>query len=130
MKGSGGFFLVEVLVALTVLSGGIVLVFRVFSSCLKAARVSETRFQAALLVEGRLWEIEQWAKPGDDDPAEPVFEPFNPVLERPLRWDLTKEEPKDPQDENTPWRMWELKLDWSEGRGRETFALRACLPEK
>ncbi len=120
MKDSRGFFLLEVLLAMAVLLAGIVLLFRVFSSCLRAASVSEARFQAALLVQGKMWEMEQWGQVGTD-------EPFSPVLDRPVRWKLNMEEPV---DDKTPWRKWELQLDWSHGSILQSFALETYLPKK
>ena len=115
-----GFLLLEVLLALAVLSGGIVLVFRAFSSSLRAARTSEARFQAALLVEGRLWDLEQLGH------VETV-ESYDPILNRSVRWDLAALEP---QDADVSWRTWELTLVWKEGSREETFSLQSYQTKK
>lgn len=119
MKDERGFLLIEAMLALVVLSVGIVMVFRAFSSCLSAAQFSRTRYAAALIAEGNLWELEQWGQ------TQPTGLPET-ILERPLRWDLRE---RTPQDSRTPWRIWELELEWTEGTRRETFALEAYIPQ-
>ena len=119
MKDEGGFLLLEVLLALVVLSAGIVLIFRSFSSCLQAASVSKTRFQAVLLAEGGLWELELLGEPPSRDLPDQVSE-------RPVRWDWRKLRP---EDANASWREWKLELEWPEGTRRESLALEAYVRE-
>ena len=87
---------------------------------MRATRISEARYQAALLVEAKMWEMEQWGKVA-------LEEPYSDILERPVRWDLKKIEPA---DKKTPWLRWDLTLDWRQGGRQESFMLKTYLPKK
>ncbi len=54
-----GFLLYEVLLALAILSIGLVIVLRSFSTSLRAVRTSQNYFKATLLLEEKLWEVEK-----------------------------------------------------------------------
>ena len=58
LKKNDGFILFETILALALLSGFIVFLFNSFSSSLRISKLSQERFQAALLLEGNMWELE------------------------------------------------------------------------
>ncbi len=54
-----GFLLYEVLLALAILSIGLVAVLHCFSTSLRAVGTSQNHFKATLLLEEKLWEVER-----------------------------------------------------------------------
>ncbi len=61
-----GLTLVEVLVTMAVITGGIVLVYHSFSACLNASAFSQRLSRACFLAEDKLWEIGQYQKQKND----------------------------------------------------------------
>jgi len=59
VKNKRGFLLYDVLLALAILSIGLVTVLRSFSTSLQAVRTSRDYFKATLLLEDKLWEMER-----------------------------------------------------------------------
>ncbi len=107
MKDKGGFLLLEVLLAMAILSAGIVVVMAVFSSCVRAAGISERRFIAGLEAERKTFEFEAWGLP----------------KKGPREW--REHRPLDPKQ---TWRMWELNVVSREVRG-EVFTMYAVVPK-
>lgn len=108
--------LLELLLAVAVLSAGIVAIFGAFASSLRAARLGGVRFEAALLTEGKVWELELLGKPGEEPPP-----PFQPSA----GWVLGSEEAEEPEE---GWRLWRVQLEWDGARRRESFVLESYLP--
>lgn len=59
MKKHNAISLIEVLVTVAILSGGIVFIFRAFMTALSAAKISQNIALGCLLTEDRVWQIEQ-----------------------------------------------------------------------
>lgn len=65
-----GFLLLEVMVAISLLSVGLVLVLRTFSTSLQTLRTSQNYTQAVLRLEEKVWELEEKAREFEILPAE------------------------------------------------------------
>jgi len=61
MQTQKGMTLFEVLVAVVILSGGLLMVYRPFLSCLAAVYESEYRIQANRLIRNELWLLQETA---------------------------------------------------------------------
>jgi type II secretory pathway pseudopilin PulG len=64
IKKRNAISLIEVLVTVAILSGGIVFIFRAFMTTLSAAKISQNIMLGCLLTEDRVWQIEQKRKKG------------------------------------------------------------------
>ncbi|MCK9614256.1 MAG: hypothetical protein M0R48_01985 [Candidatus Omnitrophica bacterium] len=62
MKKNKAISLIEVLVTVAILTGGIVFVFRGFMTSLSAANLSQNIMLASFLVEDKFWQIEEMQK--------------------------------------------------------------------
>jgi len=62
MKKQKTISLIEVLITLAILTGGIVFVFRGFMTSLSAANLSQNIMLSCFLAEDRLWQIEEMKK--------------------------------------------------------------------
>jgi len=62
MKKHRAISLIEVLITVAILSGGIVFVFRAFMTSLSAANLSQNIMLASFLAEDKLWQVEQMQK--------------------------------------------------------------------
>ena len=114
MKAERGFMLLEVLVALAILSGGIMVVFRAFATTLKAARVAEARFRDGLEIEAAVWQLEV----GGGTSAPPDWSRASFI-------EAAAEEPADPSQ---AWREWSVRMRWDDVG--DELSLRAYLPAK
>ncbi|MFH1246137.1 MAG: prepilin-type N-terminal cleavage/methylation domain-containing protein [Candidatus Omnitrophota bacterium] len=63
-----GFLLLEVMLAVTILSVGMALVLRSYVSALNAVKISQDFFAAGLLLEEKLWQKEE-EKAGSQEPS-------------------------------------------------------------
>ena len=114
MKAERGFVLLEVLVAVAILSGGIMVVFRAFATTLKAARVAEGRFRDGLEIEAAVWQLEQGAKTS----APPDWSRASSI-------ETAAEEPA---DRSQAWREWSVRMRWDDDG--DELSLRAYLPAR
>ena len=72
MKKRSAISLIEVLVTVAILSGGIVFIFRAFMTTLSAAKISQNIMLGCLLTEDRVWQLDQKREKGiaQDDYSE------------------------------------------------------------
>lgn len=68
LKNERGFLLLEVMLAVTILSVGMALVLRSYVSALSAVKISQDFFAAGLLLEEKLWQKEE-EKAGEKEPS-------------------------------------------------------------
>lgn len=66
MTNRKGFLLLEVIIAIAILTGGLVFVMRVYSTAKYAIQRSFVIFRSALLLESRMFEYEEKGKIRDD----------------------------------------------------------------
>jgi Tfp pilus assembly protein PilV len=97
----------EAVLAVAVLAVGVIALFRAFSSGLRAARESRERLQAALLLEGRVREME---RAGD------AAAPAEDALLGPLSW--TREDAPDQDGTRT-----DVTLAWGPDTRRNDLTL-------
>ena len=64
-RSNSSFSLIEVLIAIGILSTGIIFVFQSFTAALTATRLSQNITVACFLAQNKMWEIEEALKQGD-----------------------------------------------------------------
>jgi hypothetical protein len=112
MKGTRGVFLVEAILAATVLTTGIVLLLQASRASLRAGALAGDRYRASLLIESRLWDLAHAPLTRVEGPREEL----DPALGA-LRWDIAARMPEGTAAETEPsWRWWDIALSWGEPR--------------
>jgi len=113
--GESGYVLLEVMMALVVLVCGIMVTVDSYRASLQTGRQSAAKYRAALLLEGRLLELERTRHvdltPENDPVLGPVF------------WE---EEVR--ATDSTDWKEHRLVLNWGEAKENHVLELSTYLP--
>lgn len=117
--GMRGFTLLEILVALSVMSIAITIVLQLFSANLRTVYRAHTMTAAAIRGEDRMRDIlsepvlleKSWSERGEDG----------------YRWDISVAEVLKERTDNLPVRLMEvvLTIRWSEGQKEKSFTLKS-----
>ena len=112
-----GFILLEVVVSVAILAGGLIFVLRSFTGSLKAMTTSQNYMRACLLLEDKMWELEQAARSeGGIVPGE-----YDGTLlsgNKSFEWHLQVDKLEDINLGEV-----NLRVSWQEGRGMQDASL-------
>src|SRR5690349_20807200 len=100
---SPGFVLLEAMIAMVILFCGVVAVTESFRMSLRASEEGREMYRAALLLEGRILEMEKIGHRTAEPESDPVLGPM-----------IWKEDLLD--NESPDWREHRLSLAWQEGK--------------
>lgn len=110
-KNKRGLLLFEVMLTLIILSVGLTLILRSFSTSLNASKIAQNYTTAALLIEHKMWELENAGSIATDLSQEGQF----PEPHQKFNWRLeTKDKPV--QDQAGKLNEVELSVWWQEGK--------------
>jgi len=117
--GVQGFTLLEILVALAVVSIAVTIVLQLFSANLRTVYRAQTMTAAAVRAEDRMREILS-------APAL-VEKSWSEASEAGYRWDVSVTEVLKERTDNLPFRLMEiiLTIRWSEGQKEKSFTLKS-----
>ena len=111
MKRDNGFILLEVLMAISVLMGGIVVLYSAFSKSIQLSELSHDYYQATLLLESRIWDVEHFK--GNSYP----IDPSQPLLQE-EDWVIHQHPLSNPEYEE-----WNVGLNWKSRSRSENLSL-------
>jgi len=128
-RNKKGFLLFEVMVTVAILSLGLTLILRSFTTSLSAARISQNYMLACLLLEEKMWELEEEAESTKKITTEPSRGEFATSNEKDkwrerFSWEIACEDLLDEEREETSLDKVTVTVAWKEGR-RER---KVCLP--
>ncbi len=117
-----GFLLFEVMVTVAILSLGLTLILRSFTTSLQAARTSQDYMRACLLLEEKLWELEEEAEATRKLTTRPSRGNFLASNERDrwrrkFSWQIFTEDLRDEEGKDTYLDKVKVTVAWKEGRG-------------
>lgn len=124
-KNKKGFLLFEVMVTVAILSLGLTLILRSFTTSLSAARTSQNYMLACLLLEEKMWELEEEAESTKKITTEPSRGEFAASNEKDkwkerFSWEIVCEDLQDEEGEETSLDKATVNVAWKEGgRKRE-----------
>lgn len=118
-----GFLLFEVMVTVAILSLGLVLILRSFTTSLAAVRTSQEYMWACLLVEEKIGELEEESEVTRKVTTTPSRGEFTLTSEKDrwrekFRWEIATKGLRDEEGEETPLDKVTVTVAWKEG-GRE-----------
>lgn len=115
-----GFLLFEVMVTVAILSLGLILILRSFTTSLAAARTSQDYIRACLLVEEKMWELEEEAETTRKVTTTPSKDEFTPTNEEDkwresFSWEIVTRDLRDEEGGETPLDEVTVIVTWKEG---------------
>lgn len=124
-KNKSGILLFEVMLTLVILAIGLTLILHSFSASLNASKIAQDYTVASLLIEDKMWEMENAGAVGSNLTEEgqflPPYQKFN--------WRLqTKDKPV--QDETGKLNEVKLTVRWKEGRRKGSASATTYLKNK
>lgn len=127
-----GFLLFEVMVTVAILSLGLILILRSFTTSLAAARTSQDYMRACLLVEEKMWELEEEAETTRKVTTTPSKGEFMPTNEEDrwrenFSWEIATNDLRDEEGGEAPLDEVTVIVTWKEGGRKREVGLTTYL---
>jgi Tfp pilus assembly protein PilV len=124
-RNKKGILLFEVMLTVIILSVGLTLILRSFSTSLNAVKSAQHYTTASLLIEDKMWELENKGTIDADLDEEGQF----PEPHQKFNWHLTTKD-KIIQAQSSKINEVKLIVYWQEGKRKGSTSATTCLPNK